>query len=159
MMTNILDNQTLEMANVLSLRGKMTQMELNTAMNNIGKVLKENGANKNGYVVTSTFAIEMVKNEQVMDIEILVPLDKEITAPDGYVFKKQFTLTNAVKIRHEGNPALMQNSGTTLMKYISDNGLTPITSGYNVTVKEPTSQADIENMIVDIYVGVSPNIL
>ena len=45
----------------------MTQMELNTAMNNIGKVLKENGANKNGYVVTSTFAIEMVKNEQVMD--------------------------------------------------------------------------------------------
>jgi hypothetical protein len=28
-----------------------------------------------------------------------------------------------------------------------------------VTVKEPSSQMDIENMIVDIYVGVSSNIL
>ena len=42
---------------------------------------------------------------------------------------------------------------------MSDKGLTPITSGYNVTVKEPTSQAEIDNMIIDIYVGVSPNIL
>lgn len=122
-------------------------------MDNIGKVIKENNANKNGYVVTSTFAIEVVDNQQIMDIKILVPLDKEITVPDGYVFKKQFKLTNAVKIRHEGNPALMQSSANELTKYISDKGLTPITSGYNVTVKEPTSQADIDNMIVDIYVG------
>ena len=158
-MSNIVDNQTLVMRDVLTYRAKMTQQELNVAMNNIGKVIKENGANKNGCATTSTFAIEVVDNQQVMDIEVLVPLDKEITAPDGYVFKKQFKLTNAVKIRHEGNPSLMQNSANELMKYISDKGLTPITSGYNVTVKEPTSQAEIDNMIIDIYVGVSPNIL
>jgi len=100
-------NQTFEMDNVLTFRGKMTQAELNSVMNNIGKIIKESGASKNGCVVTSTFAIEAVNNQQVMDIEILVPLDKKITVPDGYVFKNQFRLTNAVKIRHVGSPALM----------------------------------------------------
>jgi effector-binding domain-containing protein len=158
-MTNIKDNQLLEMTNVLFYRAKMTQQEINISISNIEPVLKENGANKNGYVTTSIFSIEIIDGRQVMDIEILVPIDKEIAAPSGYVFKKHFKLSNAVKIRHEGNPAFLQNSGATLMKYISDNGLTPITSGYNVTVKEPSSQMDIENMIVDIYVGVSSNIL
>lgn len=40
-----------------------------------------------------------------------------------------------------------------------DRGLMPITAGYNVTVQEPTSPTDIENLIVDMYVGVSDNIL
>lgn len=37
--------------------------------------------------------------------------------------------------------------------------LMPVTAGYNVTVKEPLNQMDMENMIVDIYVGVCDNIL
>lgn len=95
------------MENVVSLKGKLTQLELNNAMQKIGALLKEKDANKNGNIATTTTAIEVVDGEQVMDIEILVPT----------------------------------------------------TSGYNVTVKEPTSQADIENMQIDIYVGISPNIL
>ena len=45
------------------------------------------------------------------------------------------------------------------MKYISERQLMPVTAGYNVTVKEPLNQMDMENMIVDIYVGVCDNIL
>ncbi len=44
------------------------------------------------------------------------------------------------------------------MKYISDNGLTPITTGYNVTIKEPIS-ASIDDIVVDIYIGITENIL
>ncbi len=43
------------------------------------------------------------------------------------------------------------------MKYISDNGLTPITTGYNVTIKEPISA--IGDIVVDIYIGITENIL
>lgn len=75
------------------------------------------------------------------------------------MFKKQFKRTNAIKIRHKGNPILMKNRAERLMKYISDSALTLIMSVYNVAVNEPTSQADIDNMVVDIYVGESPNIL
>ncbi len=155
----IQNNQTLEMRNVISYRAKMTQVEMSDIMNDIGKILKNNNAIKNGAVTTSTFSIEVINNQQIMDIEILVPIDKEINLPKGYIFKKKFSLTNAVKISHYGNPALMQNAINELNAYITENNLVPITSGYNVTVKEPISQADIDNMIVDIYVGISPNIL
>ena len=35
----------------------------------------------------------------------------------------------------------------------------PVTAWYNVTEKEPLNQMNMENMIVDIYVGVCDNIL
>ena len=54
---------------------------------------------------------------------------------------------------------LFINSGNEIMKYISERQFMPVTAGYNVTVKEPLNQMDMENMIVDIYVGVCDNIL
>ena len=30
---------------------------------------------------------------------------------------------------------------------------------YNVTVREPKSPVDVDNMVVDMYIGVSDNIL
>lgn len=92
-----------------------------------------------------------------MDIEVLIPLDKRISVPSGYTFKPIFRLNNAVKIRHIGNPATLQNSANELMRYITDNELMPITAGYNVTVQELVNQTDIENLIVDMYVGVCDN--
>lgn len=45
--------------------------------------------------------------------------------------------------------------GNELVGYINQNKLTPITSLYNVTVNEPKSPADIDSMVVDMYIGVS----
>lgn len=53
----------------------------------------------------------------------------------------------------------MQNTANELMAYIKNKGLMSITAGYNVTVQEPSSPTDMDNLIVDIYVGVSDNIL
>lgn len=94
-----------------------------------------------------------------MDIEVLIPLDKKIATYSDFKFKPLFRLNNAVKIRHEGNPAMLQNSANELMQYINSHDLMPITAGYNVTVREPASQNDVDNMIVDMYVGVCDNIL
>lgn len=58
-----------------------------------------------------------------------------------------------------GNPALMQNTANELMAYIKNKGLMPITAGYNVTVQEPSSPTDMDSLIVDMYIGVSDNIL
>ena len=44
-----------------------------------------------------------------------------------------------------------------LNNYIVSNGLVPITTGYNVTVKEAKDPSEIDSMEVDIYVGISPN--
>jgi len=94
-----------------------------------------------------------------MDAEILVPLNKEIPVPSGYVWKPQFLLTNAVKLHHVGHPSALQNSINELNAYITQHQLVPITSGYNVTVKEARTPLDLDAMEIDIYVGVNPNSL
>ncbi len=153
---NITEGNTLEMTNVLSYRGKHTQQEISTIMNEIQDIIKNNGASKVGPAVSATFA---VTDNSVMDIEVMVPLDRMITVSEKFKIKPIFRLTNAVKIRHEGSPAGLPNSVAKLMKYISERKLTPITAGYNVTVKEAMNQMDIDNMIVDVYISVSDNIL
>jgi hypothetical protein len=89
----------------------------------------------------------------------LVPLDRAIAVPEGYSLKPHFYLTNAVKLRHVGNPAMLQASVDELNAYIGKKRLTPITVGYNVTVKDAASQQELDSMIIDIYVGVNPNLL
>lgn len=42
--------------------------------------------------------------EQLMDIEILVPLDKRVGLPKGYTLKPIIKIVNALCIRHEEHP-------------------------------------------------------
>lgn len=155
----ILKHQTLEMRNVLSYRSKMTQQELQSKAQEIEKLLSETGAMKVAPTVTTTFSVEQGLTGPVMDIEILLPLDREIDLPTGYTWKPHFLLTNALMIRHIGNPATLQNSANELHAYIVANQMVPISSGYNVTVKEAKMPLEIDNMEVDIYIGISPNLL
>lgn len=155
----VLEHQTLEMRNVLSYRGKMTQQELRAKSLEIEKLLTQTGAKKAGSVATSTFSVEQGANGPVMDIEILLPLDKQISIPDGYSWKPHFLLTNALKLQHVGNPSTIQRTINELNAYIMEHQLIPISTGYNVTVKEAKTPLEIDSMEVDIYVGISPNLL
>lgn len=158
-MNEIKENVSLEMENVLSYRGKVTQQQMMQITKEMQSLIKSNGANTTLNGVSATYAIENEGGVPVMEVEIMYPLDKPIAVSAPYVLKPVFRLRNAVKIRHTGNPALMQNTANELMAYIKDKGLMPVTVGYNVTVQEPSSPTDIENLIVDMYVGVSDNIL
>ena len=92
-------------------------------------------------------------------MEILVPMDKPIELSGEYKLKKVFHLVNAVYARHIGNPNLLQNTYNNMMQYINENELSPITSGYNVNVKELQQGDSMDEMIVDIYIGVNPSVL
>lgn len=153
------EQQILEMRNVLSHRAKMTQQELQAKSQEIEKLLQNSGAQRSAPAVTTTYSVEQGAGGTVMDIEFLVPLDREITAPNGYVWKPHFLLTNALRIRHIGNPATLQNSINELNAYITERRLVPITTGYNVTVKEAKTPQELDNMEIDVYVGISPNLL
>lgn len=156
---DIQEHITLKMINVLSYRAKMTQLELSKKSQEIEKLLQETGAQKKAPIVTTTYSVMSGVNGSVMDVEILVPLDRQISVPEGFVWKPEFLLTNALKVKHIGNPSNLQNTINTLNSYITEHKLTPISTGYNVTVKEAKTPLDIEQMEVDIYVGISPNIL
>lgn len=155
----IRENQTLEMMNVLSYRGKMTQQELAAKSQKIERILKERGAEKAAPVVTTTYAVEQGTMGPVMDVELLLPLDREIRVPEGYIWKPHFLLTNALRLHHVGHPSKLQNNINALNAYIQERCLTPITTGYNVTVKEAKTPLELDNMEVYVYVGISPNVL
>jgi len=151
----VLENQTLEMENVVSFRAKMNKNDLAFRAKEIDRLLENNDAHKNGPSVTATFSVEQSAYGPLMDIELLVPIDKKIDVPDGYKFKERFYLTNALKIKHVGDLSKMQNTARELNEFISSNKLVPISTGYNVTLNEPKSP--IETAEVDIYISVSPN--
>lgn len=156
---DILVNQELRMKNVLSFRKKLSAVALQQETERIGRFIENGGFNKTGPTASVTFAVEEENGEQIFDIEVLIPLEQPFTPPDGCVCKSEFRLLNAVFIRHTGDPARLQESCDKLTAYIQEHELQPITCGYNVTVQEPKTSADIDQMIVDVYIGVNPNIL
>lgn len=126
----------LRIENLLSLRKKMTQAEVNTEMMKIGKMFEEKGIKKNGPVITATFAIETIGGQPLLDMEILVPMDKNVELTGEYRAKELFHMVNAVYARHKGNPATLQNTYNEMMAFIQQNNLQQITAGYNVNVKD-----------------------
>lgn len=156
-MMAVLEHMTFEMHNVLSYRGKMTQQELVEKSQEMDGIIQKSGSEKNGCAVTTTFSVEQGPNGPVLDMEMLVPLDREIPVPQGYVWKPDFLLSNALMVKHLGNPAGLQESIQELNRFISEHGLVPISTGYNVTVREAKTPMELDDVEVDIYVSVSPN--
>ena len=106
-----------------------------------------------------TYSVEQQDSVQLLDIEVLIPLDKPFVPPEGCVYKPEILITNALSTRHIGNPSGLQDTCNALLAYIQVQGMQPITCGYNVTVKEAKTVADLDEMVVDVYIGISPNIL
>ena len=88
-----------------------------------------------------------------MDIEILVPLDKQVGLPKEYTLKPIIKIVNALCIRHEGHPSRLHETINKLNEYILEYKKQVITATYNVTVKEAMNQEELERMIIDVYVG------
>jgi len=158
-MCEIKEGQELKLENVLSLRKKMTREEIQQEMRQIGIFMQQNNLKKNGPVVTTTFSIEQNKASPLLDMEILVPLDKDIPLPKQYQMKKLFHLKYAVYSRHEGNPQLLQNTLNNMVQYIQKNNLLQITPAYNATINEPKPGEELDKLIIDAYIGVNPSIL
>ena len=158
-MAEIRENQELHMTNVLSMRKRVTAQDLQQEMERIGHFVKSNGLRRIGPKVTATFAVAMENGRQIMDVEVLIPLDRPFDPPEGCVYKPLFRLVNAVTIQHIGNPATLQDTYNTLLAYIQEHQLQAITPGYNVAVQEVETPDKIDQLIVDVYIGVSHNIL
>ncbi len=123
----------------------------------IGKELEEiitkSGAKKVGNPISVTYGVE----GEMMDMEILIPIDKKIENIEHYFFKEKIKIVNALLVKHKGNPMMLQNTFNEVNHYIVENNLTPITPGYNVT--KTIDPINMENTEIYVYIGISPNIL
>lgn len=152
-MLEIKENQELNVTNVLSYRGKIKQAELENIGKEMESYIQNAGAKRLGNPITVTYAVE--GNE--LDIELLMPIDKSIDSTDKFAFKNYIKIINAVVASYKGRPIGLQEACNQLNQYIMEHKLQPITVGYNVTKK--TDMLNPENTEIDVYVGISPNIL
>jgi len=74
-----------------------------------------------------------------------------------FAFKNYIKIINAVVASYKGRPIGLQEACNQLNQYIMEHKLQPKTVGYNVTKK--TDMLNPENTEIDVYVGISPNIL
>ena len=118
-----------------------------------GKLYSECRCKAIRYPITATYAVE--GNE--LDIELLMPIDKSIDSTDKFAFKNYIKIINAVVASYKGRPIGLQEACNQLNQYIMEHKLQPKTVGYNVTKK--TDMLNPENTEIDVYVGISPNIL
>ncbi|MEE0861614.1 MAG: hypothetical protein U0L79_01355 [Lachnospiraceae bacterium] len=152
-MIEIKMGQTLELDNVLSFRGKLTQSEVEQVGRDMETKISDVNAKLIGHPIMATFAVDSTK----LDMELICPIDKKINSVGEYVYKEKIKIINAVMMSYKGNPDGLQEACNELNKYIIDNKLQPITVGYNVTKK--IDPLDINNAEIDVYVGINPNIL
>jgi effector-binding domain-containing protein len=152
-------NKSIKLENVASFRKIMRQSEISIELGKFIEALKGSGAEKNGPMITVTFAVDNAQGEAVVDMEFLIPLNKPIELGDNdYKVKKTFHLVHAVTTRFRGDPSQIQQAYDVLIKYIHDNKLQQITAAYNVNLNdEKINEGEIP--IYDIYIGVNPSVL
>lgn len=152
-MVEILEGQTLEMEHLISFRGKITQTEIESVGKDMEMFVAQAGANRVGNPVTATYGIEAGK----IDMELLLPVDKQIECSEKYAYKERIRIVNAVVAKYTGNPNGLQDACNELNQYIMEHKLVPVTVGYNITRR--VDNANLENTEIDVYVGISQNIL
>ncbi|GAA4058398.1 hypothetical protein GCM10022410_01920 [Amphibacillus indicireducens] len=95
----------------------------------------------------------------MIDVEILIPIDKKFINSSYYNFKQTLRLINCVKFSHRGTPLNFQNAVNEVQRYILDNKLTPISSLYTVIIEETERLEKPDDFHADIYVSINPNII
>lgn len=152
-MLEIKVGEKLEVDSLISFHGKINQNELDEIGRNMEKRIQDAGAKKIGNPITAIYSVE----GSLMDLELLIPVDKVMEDTEGYKFKEKLNIVNAAKLSYKGHPNGLQNACNELNQYIVNNKLHPITVGYNIT--RHAELANPDNTEIDVYVGISPNIL
>ncbi len=155
-MSSISDGQQFDVKNLISFRGKLKQEELQSVMLRMKSYADVQGAKVVGGPISVTYGVEQTKDGMVADAEIMMPLDKEISGTEEFVWKEQIFLANAVKLKYAGSPAMFQSACNEMNAYMQEKKHVPITAGYIVTkgVDQISGMVDME-----VYVGVNPNVV
>ena len=157
----IKEEMNLQMKNVFSYRGKLTEKALAKKKVEIESLIKEFGAHPVHPAITTSYGADQNPAGPVIDMEVLIPLDKDVSHEvlvknlPGYRFKPVFLLTNAVVLHHTGD-ANLEDSIKELYTYINARNMRPITTLYNITINDPD---DPNDLVTDLMIGIDPNIL
>lgn len=160
----------LKLYNLLSCRKHVHEVEINREFINMATVIRRYKLNQAGGIVTTVHSINEGEGIKVLDIEIMIPVDIENSIYKGkkmgdleknltkmnYRFIESFILEDMLYTTHKGNPELLNASYDKLRKYIVENKFRTCTPIYNVYRNKITSDQSVDDLIIDLFIGVQP---
>lgn len=151
MVVNKVEDYKIE--NVITFRGKISGNEANIILGSALTKIGEEGLALNGPIISATHSIENDCGNQIFDFEFIIPINGVMESADGFVYKDRFEIDNALMFRHIGNPQTMDSEMQEFSRYMQENNLKPVTPFYNATVKTAQSPNDVDEVIIEVYVG------
>ena len=146
-----LEHQILDMQNVVAVRVDISEDKINDELKRAAKQMDDNKMSRNGRAIISMCGDESWLLFPLIDVPAMIP--------DDWKFKDRFHLESAVRTRHEGEYSRLSKSIDELYGYVIKRGLNAITGHYCVMVRDWSHGVDLKNLIIDIYIGVSNNVL
>ena len=144
---------------LISLRTMGTQAEISTAVKRLCNYLKSKAINRAGPTITGIFSVDHKGGDTILDMEILIPIDRLFAPEYGYIFKSKFQLTNAAHICYKGKPEMLQDACNEIIRHIQELEHQDITTLYKVMTAEPIMiNGKPGDIIVDLYIDVNPAI-
>ena len=156
MRCTILEKQTLEAYQLLVFRGELMKADISQKITEMSAYAKSCGEEATGNVISVTFSSRDSEKGRVSEVGIYLPVSGRLENRGDVVWKEKFFLSNAVKLEFEGPPEQLPEACRRMGEYIREKNLSPVTDGYHV-MKKVNKQFNW--MAVDIYIGVSENVL
>ncbi|MBR2675169.1 MAG: hypothetical protein IKE52_06965 [Mogibacterium sp.] len=154
MIGNIEKEVKVILENVLCVSGEFTQPELMILGNRIDNLLLENNTQRTGNAFIATNNVTVEKGQQILDIDMYIPLDSMLNDAEGFTFIPEFSIENALKMTVKGSPEQFETAVQGITTYIDDNNLSPLTPIYVETANPVTDAADLDNLVTNFYIGV-----
>ena len=148
------ENKQLKLKNVLSIRRNMIFEHIEKEVYLMGIYIQSKESAKNGPLVTCIHKFLNKKKLQLLDTEILIPINKAINVTNStYVFYEIFTLDHCIYTRVIGDASKMQHIVSGMEDYLRKNRLKQLTSAYIVQIKDLSQVIKATDMIFDFYIG------
>ena len=143
--------------NLLSCRKKVKQKDIDNEFASMAKFIAQNKLNQTGGVITTVYKIDT--DNGLLDMEIMIPIEHTTENLNGYTIKPIFHLINALHLSYRGNPANLSSAHNEMYNYVKHNKLQPITPLYNYYSNKIGESQSIDELKVDVLLGINPSIL
>lgn len=157
-MYEISEQVSLEIENILYVRDWMSQEKAQQVILEMFTLCRENQIENMDFMITSSIETKSVDGKMITETEIMIPLKintGELREVGKYKIKDKFLLTNAIVFKANYDKAMDPEFQKYMSGYIEQKNLQPITRAYTVTHKKKNSEMGI----LEIYIGINPNIL
>lgn len=145
----IIEHQNIQLSNLLSYNTKVKHSDILKLTKYISDNLHVLDLTKNDNII---FAEKEHENDEMVDVEILVPVKGKVEECSEYDYKPIFKLSNAVIIRHEGSLKDLPITESLLNDFIKEHDFQPSAGPYYIVVRNGSNDSD--DCIIDICIGI-----